>query len=248
MYENAHLAGGKEIFLFSIGETQVKSCVSLVKWPSLLLFLCVVFLALGNFHTCEALHVLLSVGIMLSEETNMESKYFPQNLRYLRETAELSQAELAEKIFVSRTLLVKLETGAANPTEDHVDALCKYFGVEKDELLNKNLGWDISRKLSVRRMMESKINLVIVIVCLVILASFVLLLTLPILIEGQSRGYYCAVGTDGSKICYPKYGTTNTNALLFGMNHGNYLAFVDLVFSSVSFLLGICFFSQNQAV
>lgn len=172
----------------------------------------------------------------------MESKYFSQNLRYLRENAELSQAELAEKIFVSRTLLVKLETGAANPTEDHVDALCKYFGVEKDELLNKNLGWDISRKLSVRRMMESKINLVIVIVCLVILASFVLLLTLPILIEGQDRGHYCTVWTDGSKICYPQYGTTNTNALLFGMNHGNYLAFVDLVFSSVSFLLGICFF------
>lgn len=177
----------------------------------------------------------------------MESKYFPQNLRYLRETAELSQAELAEKIFVSRTLLVKFETGAANPTEDHVDALCKYFGVEKDELLNKNLGWDISRKLSVRRMMESKINLVIVIVCLAILASIVLLLTLPILIEGQDRGHYCTVWTDGSEICYPQYGTTNANALLFGMNHRNYLAFVDLVFSSVSFPLGICFFFQKSS-
>ena len=177
----------------------------------------------------------------------MESKYFPQNLRYLRETAELSQAELAEKIFVSRTLLVKLETGAAKPTKDHVDALCKYFGVEKDELLNKNLGWDISRKLSVRRIMESKINFVIVIVCLVILVSFVLLLTLPILIEGQDRGYYCTVWTDGSEICYSRYGTTNTNALFFGMNHGNYLALVDLVISSVSFLLGILFFFPKSS-
>lgn len=90
--------------------------------------------------------------------------------------------------------------------------------------------------------MESKANLVALIACLAALPSFVLLLALPIMTAAANGGYYCYAQTGGQEICYPKYATTQMNALSYALSFGNWLPIPTLVVYLVSISLGGCSF------
>ena len=54
---------------------------------------------------------------------------FKDKLRMLRENANLTQKELGEKIFASRSAVSKWELGNGIPSDINIDALCKFFSV-----------------------------------------------------------------------------------------------------------------------
>lgn len=60
---------------------------------------------------------------------------FKNKLKELREKNNISQYQLAEKIFVSRSAIAKWENGLGMPSSDSIDMLCNFFNVSKDELL-----------------------------------------------------------------------------------------------------------------
>ena len=63
---------------------------------------------------------------------------FHEKLQELRKQKGLTQEELAECLFVSRTAISKWESGRGYPSIDSLKALSKYFSVSLDELLSSD--------------------------------------------------------------------------------------------------------------
>ena len=60
---------------------------------------------------------------------------FYEKLQKLRKEEKLTQEELAEKLFVSRTAISKWESGRGYPSIDSLKVIAKYFHVTIDELI-----------------------------------------------------------------------------------------------------------------
>ena len=63
---------------------------------------------------------------------------FSQKLQNLRKQKGLTQEELAEVLYVSRTAISKWESGRGYPSIDSLKEISKYFSVTIDELLSSN--------------------------------------------------------------------------------------------------------------
>ena len=61
---------------------------------------------------------------------------FNEKLQELRKQKGLTQEELAEALFVSRTAISKWESGRGYPNIDSLKAIAKFFGVTIDQLLS----------------------------------------------------------------------------------------------------------------
>ena len=61
---------------------------------------------------------------------------FNEKLQELRKKKGLTQEELAQKLYVSRTAISKWESGRGTPNLDSLKALAVYFGVSVDALLS----------------------------------------------------------------------------------------------------------------
>ena len=61
---------------------------------------------------------------------------FNEKLQQLRKQKEITQEELAEAIYVSRTAISKWESGRGYPSIDSLKALSKFFEITIDELLS----------------------------------------------------------------------------------------------------------------
>lgn len=61
---------------------------------------------------------------------------FGEKLQLLRKERGLTQAELAEQLFVSRAAVSKRESGRGYPGIDSLKAIAKYFSVSLDSLLS----------------------------------------------------------------------------------------------------------------
>ena len=61
---------------------------------------------------------------------------FNEKLQELRKNKGLTQEELAEALFVSRTAISKWESGRGYPSIDSLKTIAKYFSVTIDELLS----------------------------------------------------------------------------------------------------------------
>lgn len=63
---------------------------------------------------------------------------FPEKLKCLRKEKHITQEELANKIFVSRTLISKYENGAIYPTEENAEKIALFFEIELSELIDRD--------------------------------------------------------------------------------------------------------------
>lgn len=62
----------------------------------------------------------------------LSKEEFGQRLRALRKKAKLDQAELASEIGVKQGTVSRWEKGLAEAEQDHVESLCRFFGVKED--------------------------------------------------------------------------------------------------------------------
>jgi len=61
---------------------------------------------------------------------------FGEKLQYLRKQKELTQEQLADQLFVSRTAISKWESGKGYPNIESLKCLAAFFSVSIDELLS----------------------------------------------------------------------------------------------------------------
>ena len=71
---------------------------------------------------------------------------FADKLKHLRGKHGLSQAALAKKIFVSRSAVAKWENGLGLPDDGNLQALCDYFHVKEEWLMERE---DLKKQLRI---------------------------------------------------------------------------------------------------
>ena len=71
---------------------------------------------------------------------------FHEKLQELRKKRGLTQEELAERLYVSRTAVSKWESGRGYPSIDSLKEISKYFSVSIDDLLSGETLIDIAEK------------------------------------------------------------------------------------------------------
>ena len=71
---------------------------------------------------------------------------FGEKLQELRKSKKLTQEELAQAIYVSRTAVSKWESGRGYPSIDSLKAISAYFSVSVDDLLSGDKLIDIAEK------------------------------------------------------------------------------------------------------
>lgn len=71
---------------------------------------------------------------------------FNQKLQVLRKQQNLTQEELAKKLYVSRTAISKWESGAGYPSIDSIKLISKFFSISIDELFSSDSLIDIAEK------------------------------------------------------------------------------------------------------
>jgi transcriptional regulator with XRE-family HTH domain len=64
-----------------------------------------------------------------------KKKKFSANLSYMRQREGMTQAELAERIGISQTILSQYELGKRNPSADVHARLAEALGVTMDDLM-----------------------------------------------------------------------------------------------------------------
>ena len=76
---------------------------------------------------------------------------FKEKLKILRNDNNLSQKELAEAIFVSRSAIAKWENGNGVPSDDNLKEIIKYFNLPSDYFNESKFDINLYRKLVRRR-------------------------------------------------------------------------------------------------
>ena len=128
---------------------------------------------------------------------------FHEKLQELRKSRGLTQEELAEVLYVSRTAISKWESGRGYPSIDSLKEISRYFSVTIDELLSSDTLLSIAEK-------ENKANLqnmCDIIFGMIDICSF-MLIALP-LYPNKVNGYIYSVNL----LEYTQ--TTKLNYLLF---------------------------------
>jgi transcriptional regulator with XRE-family HTH domain len=123
--------------------------------------------------------------------------YFPEKLKKLRKDRKLTQEQLAEQLFVSRTAISKWESDRGYPNIDSLKAISKFFSVSIDELLLSDELIEICENESNTRIMHIKS---IVFAILDIMAF--LMLFLPLFKE-ETNGIFLSVNLLALKSTMP---------------------------------------------
>ncbi len=100
---------------------------------------------------------------------------FTQNLKIARQRAGLSQQQLADKIFVSRSAVGKWEAGNGMPNQENLTALCEVLGVSADWLISSDEVARIQAELERRRV--NRVQLIVSGVLCLALPSLYLAIT-----------------------------------------------------------------------
>lgn len=158
---------------------------------------------------------------------------FADKLKELRKKKGVTQAQLADAIYVSRSLIAKFETGASYPNKDTLEKIALYFGisvsglVETDETVliaveNKNLTQRIEFWSSV--------------VILAVAFVFAIMVFVPFL-RGSRYVYPIQPGQS-----YPEREFFQTSIFMGTYEHGNPIGLISFflsLFTSVSATLSL---------
>ena len=107
---------------------------------------------------------------------------FNEKLQKLRTAENLTQEELAEKLYVSRTAISKWESGRGYPSLDSLKAIAAFFHVTIDELMSG----DEMVSLAEQNMKESGKKYT-ALICGVLDCLMILLFLLPVFGDGAAR-------------------------------------------------------------
>ncbi len=72
---------------------------------------------------------------------------FAEQVRTLREEAQLSLRDVAEKIGIDTSLLGKIERSERQPTKEQIKQVAKYFKLDEKEMLKEYLSDQIAYRI-----------------------------------------------------------------------------------------------------
>ena len=108
-------------------------------------------------------------------------------LKKLRSKADLTQGELAERLFVSRTLVSKWESGDRYPSRDNLARLAALFQISQDELIGGQREKDKYHKYNV-------LSLVYSAMCGMMTIGLIVMMVIAIIERSTSKSGWTGVG------------------------------------------------------
>ena len=91
---------------------------------------------------------------------------FSEKLKELRKSKKLTQEELGEILFVSRSAVAKWEQGKGIPNKESIKDICNYFNITKEELLEDNDVELVINNLQ-KDNKKTKLKLIIIFSCII---------------------------------------------------------------------------------
>lgn len=149
---------------------------------------------------------------------------FAKKLKELRKEKGLTQEELANQLFVSRTLISKYESGAIYPTKENAEKIAQFFNVNLSDLIDSNE--TISIALNDQETNSNKIHKVLSFLIIYLSTLINILFFLPIVAYSH---YDYSYGSP--PIIYQKF----TLPIVVTINNGNPI----VVITFLSFLCNV---------
>lgn len=152
---------------------------------------------------------------------------FKDKLKELREKEGLSQQELADKLFVSRSAVAKWENGNGIPSDVNLDAICNLFEVSKNELFGEAIINEFRETKNIKN--KYKLGLLISLV----LSSIIIILSSTIFIIQEHKHeleYERFKDTMRENLNEPVVGFGNVDELYLNLINSKILNNVDNVF------------------
>lgn len=129
-------------------------------------------------------------------------KFFAEKLKSLRKSYNMSQSELAEAIFVSRSAVAKWEQGRGFPSIDSLQLIANKFCISIDELVNDEQTEFAQTMANKKLSVKTKILISLIpVFCLVLAVS----ITLAAMFVPRSMYNYIKLDTDKIDMVYVNY-------------------------------------------
>lgn len=117
---------------------------------------------------------------------------FPDKLRKLRKERGLTQEELSNSIYISRTMITKYENGTVYPTKENIEKIALFFNVKISDLIDENDNIKISLEtIKFAKSFDYAIMTLSIIICIL----FVFISFIPLL-KGWEYVYPIPSGQD----------------------------------------------------
>ena len=148
---------------------------------------------------------------------------FSESLKELRIKHNLTQAELASKLFLSRSVIAKYECDAAKPTKENIEKIALFFNVDIRYLIGED---EVTGIVLDNDKIREKTKIILLVFSIVVSFLFLIIFFLPIFKTYEYK-YTVAVGETPERIIAFK----SSFQLLFENNKP---------YGIISFVLSIC--------
>lgn len=163
---------------------------------------------------------------------------FEDRLKDLRKKKGVTQAEVAESIYVSRSLIAKFETRNAYPNREILEKLALYFNVPVSELIDKN---ETTLVAVETKDISEKIQFVALISILVLASIYSIIVFIPVL-RGSKYVYPIPPGQD-----YPNREYFFASVFSATYEHGNPIGLISFLLSlSLICLSSLCLIFKEK--
>lgn len=163
---------------------------------------------------------------------------FEDRLKDLRKKKGVTQTQVADSIYVSRSLIAKFETGVAYPSRETLEKLALYFDVPVSELIDQ----DETTLVAVEtKDISEKIHFIALVSILAIAAIYSIIVFVPML-KGSRYIYPIPPGQD-----YPNREYFFASIFSGTYEHGNPIGLISFLLSFVLICLSsLCFIFKGK--
>lgn len=151
-----------------------------------------------------------------------------EKLKELRKERNLTQQEVADKVYMDRTLITKYESGHIIPTNENLEKLAVFYNISVAELVGSNETTKMTLK---NASFIRKFKMSLSILEMIFSVLFVVFLIVPIFTYGK----YMYPIPEGQTV--PSYITGNTSILNATIKIGNPIAFISIIASMLQVAL-----------
>lgn len=121
---------------------------------------------------------------------------FSESLKELRIKHNLTQAELASKLFLSRSVIAKYESDAAKPTKENIEKIALFFNVDIRDLIGED---EVIGIVLDDDKIREKTKIILLVFSIVVSFLFLIIFFLPIFKTYEYK-YPVAVGETPERI------------------------------------------------
>ena len=163
---------------------------------------------------------------------------FEDRLKDLRKKKGVTQTQVAESIYVSRSLIAKFETGAAYPNRETLEKLALYFDVPVSELIDQD---ETTLVVVETKDISEKIHFIALISILAIAVIYSIIVFIPML-KGSRYIYPIPPGQD-----YPNREYFFASVFFGTYEHGNPMGLLSFLLSfALICLSSSCFIFKEK--